>query len=54
MGDSVFQMRPNDQIEKLGRFIRVERKNVHIHPGYVSVWDSNLSASKKEHDIGVC
>lgn len=52
MGDGVFTVGSDEKMESQHRFIRIERKNIHIHPDYVSSWNTRWSNVEKKHDIG--
>lgn len=52
MGDGVFKVGSDKKMESQHRFIRIERKNIHIHPDYVSNWNTRWSNVEKKHDIG--
>lgn len=54
MGDGVFKVGSDKKMESQHRFIRIERKNIHIHSDYVSNWNTRWSNVEKKHDIGSC
>lgn len=52
MGDGAFTLGSDEKMESQHRFIRIERKNIHIHPDYVSSWNTRWLNVEKKHDIG--